>query len=116
MSDVPPLVYAMIYFSMIPILASFYYWMPPGTFYAPYTRFEPTIAGDIGRIATMLEEAFKRSLEGREIAVAGAKLTDLRVFNLRSTDGSTLSFNVMGVFRPFDDPQKRGASPPQPFA
>jgi hypothetical protein len=116
LSDVHPLVYMLLYFLMIPVFSSVYYCMPAGAFYAPYARLEPTVARDLNRIATMLDAALRRSLQGREITVQSAKLTDLQVFNPRSTDGSTLIFNVMGVFRPpADNSHEAGASAPQPF-
>jgi Ion channel len=115
-SDVHPLTYILIYFSMIPVFASFYYCMPAGAFYAPYARLEPAGARDLNRVAAMLEGALKRSLQGREIATQGAKLIDLHLFNPRSTDGSAVIFNVMGVFRPVGDSHEGSASAPQPFA
>lgn len=98
-SSVTPLAFMLLYFAMIPLFASLYYLMPPGSFYAPYIRLEPTGQSDLSHMATTIEVALHRSIALREIVVAEWKLEGLHVFNPKSKDGSTLEFQIMGTFK-----------------
>jgi hypothetical protein len=98
-SNVHPLVYAVVYLFLVPAFATVYYLMPPGSFYAPDARLEPSVTADLGRAAATIEKALKRSTEDKEISINGAKLTRLLLFNPLSPNGSSLAFTIMGEFQ-----------------
>ena len=50
-SSVSPIAFMLLYFAMIPSFALLYYFMPPGWFYAPYVRLEPTGQSDLSHIS-----------------------------------------------------------------
>lgn len=99
LSRVHPLVYLLIYLTAIPTFGLLYVFVTPGAFYAPYARYEPGAISDTVQLASSLEAALHRSFDarsGQEFVVGSWKLDlgSVRVDDIRSADGTQLSFRV----------------------
>ena len=99
LSRVPPLVYLLLYLFEVPTFALLYVFVASDGFYAPYSRYEPDALLDKVHLASRLETALRRSFDarsGREFVVGKWRLdtSSLRVDDVRSADGTQLSFRV----------------------
>jgi hypothetical protein len=98
-SRVPPLVYLAAYLIAVPSFGFLYDTVTPHEFYAPYARLEPGAISDRAHLSKTLEAALRRSFAARrgQQFVAGNWRIDpdsLRVDEIRSLDGTELSFRV----------------------
>lgn len=99
LSATHPLYYLALYLFAIPIYALFYVLATPGDFYAPYSKYEPGARTDTTRLSIMLETATRRYMEEQkkiDFIVGKWKLdiASLRVDDIKSNDGTQLSFRV----------------------
>jgi len=103
LSEVRPLWFLLLYLIAIPTFGLLYTFAAPHGFYAPHVPDEPEAISDKANLAAMLETALRRSFDHRaeqEFVVGTQKLDlnslrdSLRVDNIASTDGATLSFRV----------------------
>jgi hypothetical protein len=100
LSNVHPLVYALLYLGLIPCFGIVYSAMSD-EFFAPYARFEPAAAADREALATLIRTAILRSLKlptanPRQISVDGWNL-DMDSINVSSADAgrdSTIEFTA----------------------
>ncbi len=98
-SRVHPLWYMLIYIAAIPAFGLLYAFGAPHGFYAPYARYEPGGVSDAVQLASSLEGALQRSLGAnadREFLIGNWKLDlrSLRVDEVKSNDGSEVSFRI----------------------
>ncbi len=99
LSRTHPLAYLLSFLIAIPGFAILYVVVAPQGFYAPSARYERHRASYTLQLATILEGTLHRSLDSaaeRELSIGDWKLDpkSLRVDDLDSTDGTTLSFRV----------------------
>lgn len=61
-SGVPPLVFLLIYLAAIPTFGFVFTVLPPASFYAPYSRYEPSARADANLVAADIYASIERSL------------------------------------------------------
>jgi hypothetical protein len=99
LSRIHPLVYLILYLTAMPVFALLYAFMAPHGFYAPYARYEPSAQEDRAQLASSLEAALQHSFSarsGQDFVIGNWKLdtSSLRVDDIKSSDGTQLSFRV----------------------
>jgi hypothetical protein len=99
LSNVHPIKFIMIYLLAIPVFGALYTFATPQGFYAPYARYEPYAVKDRNEITAIIVSALRRSFEERSdqnFIIDKWKIDpkSVRVADVKSTDGSHLSFMV----------------------
>jgi hypothetical protein len=118
LSQVRPLWFLLTYLTAIPTFGLLYTFVAPHGFYAPYARYEPAAASDTLQLASTLQAALHRSFDaraGQEFVVGNWRLDldSLCVDDVKSTDGTQLSFRVRFTANgigPFEGAQQLGWS------
>jgi Ion channel len=99
LSRVRPLWFLVAYVAAIPAFGLLYVFAVPHSFFAPYARLEPSAVSDRRELENTFEAALQRAFkdrQGEEFIVEEWKLDldSLRVDDIKSSDGTQLSFRV----------------------
>jgi hypothetical protein len=66
-SGVSPLMYLLVYISLIPLFAALYYALPSSSFFAPYARLEYVGQSDAYVAGVLIQMAIRRTMRGRSV-------------------------------------------------
>jgi Ion channel len=108
-----PLFYAVVYVLCIPSFGVVYWLFSPGSFYAPYAKYEPAAQGDLTSAASILDTALHRTMasSSRSIEIADWKFDNFKVQNVRARDSGGIRFEVLFRFESAPPPIQSASLP-----